>query len=327
MAFNNYPYTDFHELNIDWILKTVKEYCDKVDGLEKTVDGALDYIKQQLSDTAMDARVKTVLDAMVADGTMQDIVEQIYVIALNDSGGMLYQRAKALAKTTVTAVSFNMVGSCYNLIDNPPISYPEAVIGMFNAMFSVSPTVAGIQEWGTTPTENQNALLTDYFAGLGIGTDFDYNDVNWGGYKLQTVTAGINAVYDVTEHNDNNGSWVTAKTTTPGGKVMAVANIHLTGDSTNQETYSSILDWLNGSGADIMLLIGDTNLSNGDNAMLEPFRAAGYTRANTSNQVTLPENGASPDVIFCKGATISASGVIPCYPYSDHNLVWANLEV
>lgn len=28
--FNKYPYTDFHELNLDWIINTVKEFCDKI---------------------------------------------------------------------------------------------------------------------------------------------------------------------------------------------------------------------------------------------------------------------------------------------------------
>lgn len=31
MIFNNYPYTDFHEMNLDWIISTVKELQDKFD--------------------------------------------------------------------------------------------------------------------------------------------------------------------------------------------------------------------------------------------------------------------------------------------------------
>ena len=32
---NKYPYTDFHELNLDWTLKTVKELMAAVDDLEE----------------------------------------------------------------------------------------------------------------------------------------------------------------------------------------------------------------------------------------------------------------------------------------------------
>lgn len=32
--FDKYPYTDFHELNLDWVLKTVKEVMQAVDSLD-----------------------------------------------------------------------------------------------------------------------------------------------------------------------------------------------------------------------------------------------------------------------------------------------------
>lgn len=34
MFINNYPYTDFNELNLDWILKTVKELSEKIEEYE-----------------------------------------------------------------------------------------------------------------------------------------------------------------------------------------------------------------------------------------------------------------------------------------------------
>ena len=35
--FNEFPYTDFHELNLDWILKKVKEMEDRLNSFEDTV--------------------------------------------------------------------------------------------------------------------------------------------------------------------------------------------------------------------------------------------------------------------------------------------------
>lgn len=32
--FNKYPYTDFHELNLDWILEHFKEFVESIDSLE-----------------------------------------------------------------------------------------------------------------------------------------------------------------------------------------------------------------------------------------------------------------------------------------------------
>lgn len=33
--FNDYPYTDFHELNLDWIIKHFKQFVDEIAGLEE----------------------------------------------------------------------------------------------------------------------------------------------------------------------------------------------------------------------------------------------------------------------------------------------------
>lgn len=46
MFINNYPYTDFNELNLDWILKTVKELSEKIEEYEgfATEDFVIDQI-------------------------------------------------------------------------------------------------------------------------------------------------------------------------------------------------------------------------------------------------------------------------------------------
>ena len=73
-VFENFPYTNFHELNLDWIIAKVKEYIVKYDNLEdfvnKTVEEQNALIEQALQE--------------VADG-MQDlrdyITENLRVIA------------------------------------------------------------------------------------------------------------------------------------------------------------------------------------------------------------------------------------------------------
>ena len=66
MAFNNYPYTDFHELNADWIIKTVQELSTKVDELETEIAAGLS------------------LDPVLHSGT------KIADYALGDESGSLY---------------------------------------------------------------------------------------------------------------------------------------------------------------------------------------------------------------------------------------------
>ena len=58
--FNNYPYTDFHELNLDWVLAKLREF----DGKLNTLDVEFDDIKDQFAD--IKSEVDNLLDTMQA---------------------------------------------------------------------------------------------------------------------------------------------------------------------------------------------------------------------------------------------------------------------
>jgi len=61
MAIEMIPYTNFHDLNLDWILKTVKEVQSHVDGVDAVVADAEQY-KDQAEDAAQ-AAAQSTLDA------------------------------------------------------------------------------------------------------------------------------------------------------------------------------------------------------------------------------------------------------------------------
>ena len=42
--FNKYPYTDFHELNLDWFLAEFKTVTDKVTTLDATVQEFTEFV-------------------------------------------------------------------------------------------------------------------------------------------------------------------------------------------------------------------------------------------------------------------------------------------
>lgn len=58
--FNKYPYTDFHELNLDWVLAKLREF----DGQLSTLDVEFDDIKDQFAD--IKSEVDNLLDTMQA---------------------------------------------------------------------------------------------------------------------------------------------------------------------------------------------------------------------------------------------------------------------
>lgn len=65
--FDNFPWTNVHELNLDWIVKKIKELYQDTQNLET----ALNQIKENLSDD-----VKAQLEAWLEDGTLQELVDE-----------------------------------------------------------------------------------------------------------------------------------------------------------------------------------------------------------------------------------------------------------
>lgn len=67
--FDWFPYTNFHELNLDWILSTVKKSADTAENTKTFVDG---YFKN----LNVTAEIAEKLDAMAESGELQNIVSE-----------------------------------------------------------------------------------------------------------------------------------------------------------------------------------------------------------------------------------------------------------
>lgn len=81
MAFEQFPYSNFHDLNLDWVLQKVieamKGYADlstKVDGFEVTLQGALDYINNYFKNLDVQDEIDKKLQEMVDSGELANIV-------------------------------------------------------------------------------------------------------------------------------------------------------------------------------------------------------------------------------------------------------------
>lgn len=85
MAFENFPYTDFHALNLDWILKKVKEvvsewlsYKENMDAWREDMDAAFEnlksYVNNYFASLDISAEISAKLETMIKDGTLADII-------------------------------------------------------------------------------------------------------------------------------------------------------------------------------------------------------------------------------------------------------------
>lgn len=82
--FRNMPYTNFHELNLDWLLKKVKEVEDKTTNLEESVT---EQVKKLFDDYVPDLDVEKLktLEADVTENKIKKTYTDLKAIAIGDS--------------------------------------------------------------------------------------------------------------------------------------------------------------------------------------------------------------------------------------------------
>lgn len=84
--FNSFPYSDFHELNLDWILSKIKEFQDWFDNLnvEDEIKAEVDkYFNQVMIQAIYDEETETITLAkeLSGDGAhVYDVGKQAIVI-------------------------------------------------------------------------------------------------------------------------------------------------------------------------------------------------------------------------------------------------------
>ena len=141
MFTQNYPYTDYHNLNLDWVISKIKEFEERVNNIESDIlEQAKEYVDEQLKlaiitleadynnfvnevndkiaglDDSYDKFVKEVSDRIVLINAridkMQDTVDSVLMQAnaytqqaiINNNEYIVEQTTKALS--TVTVVNY-----------------------------------------------------------------------------------------------------------------------------------------------------------------------------------------------------------------------------
>lgn len=75
--YDNWTYTDLHQLNLDWVLAKVKEAIQKANTLEIDFAALKEYVDNFLINLDIDEAVKNELQQMYDDGTLADIIGQV----------------------------------------------------------------------------------------------------------------------------------------------------------------------------------------------------------------------------------------------------------
>lgn len=91
MAFSNFPYTDFHNLNLDWILKTTKDLNTKWDDYYKQWNKWQQDVQNYIDNLDYIAAIDAYLDGLKNSGDLSDIIDtwltDYGLITIGDSYG------------------------------------------------------------------------------------------------------------------------------------------------------------------------------------------------------------------------------------------------
>lgn len=125
--FNEYPYTDFHELNLDWILKKMREMSASIDnipnlidkllsdkGIQKLISNYLNELREQI------ANGNEELDTASSSRSVGDLVfvkGKLYRITKEMTAGDRYIDGGNCVKTTVEDLIYLILTSVTNLIE------------------------------------------------------------------------------------------------------------------------------------------------------------------------------------------------------------------
>lgn len=81
MAFEQFPYSNFHDLNLDWIISEVKKAIEgfkalsaKTDDFETTLNNALEYINNYFKNLDVQEEINNKLEEMKKNGELADII-------------------------------------------------------------------------------------------------------------------------------------------------------------------------------------------------------------------------------------------------------------
>lgn len=94
MAFSNFPYTDFHDLNLDWLLKTVKNLDTKWDDYYTQWNKWQTDVQNYIDNLDYIAAIDAYLDDLKNSGELADIIDtwltDYGIITIGDSYGEGY---------------------------------------------------------------------------------------------------------------------------------------------------------------------------------------------------------------------------------------------
>lgn len=191
MAFNNFPYTDAHELNLDWVIRTVKEYVQETAKLESDVAAISAKVDNFISTLDIPAEVQTQINALISSGAFEDMIAQ----AIEDNYGNDNIYARLHGKTIIAMGDSMFTGS----LGSSGNTWLEMLATKYGAtVYNYGYSGSKISMGGTAPSASDMAYRIDEI--LSDHATCDYFVVCGGAndWNQDVPIGGIDSIYNYT---------------------------------------------------------------------------------------------------------------------------------
>lgn len=140
--YNEYPYTDFHEMNLDWVLSKMKEMSASIDdipniidkllndiGIQQFISSYLNELREQIADANEELNTAS---ASRSVGELVFVQGKLYRVTKEMTAGDRYVDGGNCVKTTVEDLIYLILTSVTNLIEsNSKIASADRAVNDF----------------------------------------------------------------------------------------------------------------------------------------------------------------------------------------------------
>lgn len=108
--FNNWPYTNIHEMNLDWILKEVRKLIDSDATLDKSFEELKIYVEDYFKNLDIDEKIQEAIQELIDSGQMSEIILEVFNNLqgqVNDIKADIEEINSIIAPPSISAYSVN----------------------------------------------------------------------------------------------------------------------------------------------------------------------------------------------------------------------------
>lgn len=189
--FDNYPYTDFHELNLDWLIKQMKALEEHVDNTYDTLYNQLkqdveDYIDREIASVLVEFSVlKTEFEALSSQFTVLRSTFDAYEAEINSK---------------IIALNNRITAEIQGVNDRTDILIASNNQFLIDTMSERLRTLTVINFFNGEETTIQD--MFNYLANLHLTDGIAYNQITSRGYTYGSIEA-LNLTYsDIIMHGN-----------------------------------------------------------------------------------------------------------------------------